>query len=229
MFKGSSKLGFWGAVATFIYFLAIAYLILFTDYVEPKSLTLNELGDFFAGVFGPPALIWVVISFYLQSEELKNSVNALKLQAEELAKSVEQQIAMVDLTRKSISHDETRLFLDEEKRKADLQPNFSITGNQSFSMGESSTSYDMNIQNMGAPVTEVTISLSPDIKPAGKLNYEKVWNRSDSGRIRVRFDCPSNENSKYTIGISYKDANGVLGEQSFNSDNSGNCTKITSP
>jgi hypothetical protein len=51
----------------------------------------NEFGDFLAGVFGPLFLLWVVLGFLQQGEELKYSREALLLQAKELKASVEAQ------------------------------------------------------------------------------------------------------------------------------------------
>ncbi|MDH2633892.1 hypothetical protein [Acinetobacter nosocomialis] len=56
--------------------LTIIYLIFVTVYLiysasgveETRLLTPNELGDFFAGVFGPLAFIFLVLSYYRQSQ-----------------------------------------------------------------------------------------------------------------------------------------------------------------
>ena len=229
MFKGSSKLGLWGVIATIIYFLAIACLIFFTDYVEPNTLTLNELGDFFAGVFGPPALIWVVISFYLQSEELKNSVSALRLQAEELAKSVEQQIAMVELTRESISHDKVKFGLEEENRKANLRPIFEIQLTLSRKITAAISIYSMNIKNLGAQTTNTSIDFEGDLKRDGGHYFPEAWVQGNSHGFDVQLTTSEKQGPSKNIRISYIDSEGSRGEQVFNVDDSGNCTKITSP
>ncbi|MBY6152021.1 hypothetical protein KUV47_02250 [Vannielia litorea] len=45
---------------------------------EFSSLEPNEWGDFLAGTAGPLALAWLVLSFYQQGEELRNSVRELE-------------------------------------------------------------------------------------------------------------------------------------------------------
>ncbi|PZX12570.1 hypothetical protein [Celeribacter halophilus] len=56
-----------------------------------KTLSFNEVGDFMAGAFGPVAFLWLVLGFFQQGEELKNSVEALNLQTRELKQSVKHQ------------------------------------------------------------------------------------------------------------------------------------------
>lgn len=58
------------------------------------TLEPNEVGDFFAGVFGPVATFWLVLGFFQQRIELQQSTAALLKQAEELANSVQHQEAM---------------------------------------------------------------------------------------------------------------------------------------
>lgn len=96
-----------GCLVTLIYLAGIAALIwgrIDTLYNMP----LNEVGDFFAGAFGPIAFLWLVLGYFqqgdglrlstkaleLQAEELRQGTEALLLQAEELKKSVEQQSIM---------------------------------------------------------------------------------------------------------------------------------------
>jgi hypothetical protein len=57
----------------------------------------NEFGDFLAGVFAPLAFLWLAVAVFVQREELslqrvelEHNRNALKLQAEELRRTVEE-------------------------------------------------------------------------------------------------------------------------------------------
>ena len=59
--------------------------------VSGWNLKLNEIGDFVAGAFGPVALFWLIVGYYQQRVELRNSHETLKLQAKELKASVEEQ------------------------------------------------------------------------------------------------------------------------------------------
>lgn len=169
MFKRSSKLGNYGVILTILYFLSVLYFAFFTELVNPEPLSMNELGDFLAGVFGPPALVWVVISFYLQSEELKNSVNALNLQAKELNKSVEQQKAMVDVAREQMD-----MNIAENKQKILAQltgdlPNFAYkSGSNSSSLKTKGKAFDFIFQNLGETAKSIQLNLS-----ANEITLEK--------------------------------------------------------
>ena len=94
-----------GIILTIIYGLFLFYL------VQPKlsclgSMSLNNIGDFLAGAFGPLAIFWLILGFLQQGKELKQSTEVLKLQAKELNDSVEQQKELVSLSKEQI--DSTR-------------------------------------------------------------------------------------------------------------------------
>lgn len=76
--------------------LTSAYLVIilaFAVYAQSGLLNMkpNEWGDFLAGIFGPLALLWVVLGFLQQGAELRYSRDALLLQARELRASVDAQ------------------------------------------------------------------------------------------------------------------------------------------
>lgn len=68
--------------------VAVVVLLLWVGWIERRTLALNELGDFIAGSLGPLALIWLILSFVQQGEELGHSVEALERQAAQMAESV---------------------------------------------------------------------------------------------------------------------------------------------
>jgi len=59
---------------------------------EVAAMSPNEWGDFFAGVFSPIALLWLVLGYFQQGKELR-------LQVEELRRSVEQQKELASATK----------------------------------------------------------------------------------------------------------------------------------
>lgn len=113
-----------GLLLTAIYFVTVVW-ISWPDLVNIKELELNELGDYFAGVFGPPALIWVIVSFYLQSKELRASVDALKLQTDEFRASVVQQRDLAESNQKMVTlqNEQWRsdLYLETRKLESDVE------------------------------------------------------------------------------------------------------------
>lgn len=76
---------------------------------ELICLSLNELGDFLAGAFGPLALAWLVFGYFQQGDELKQGTQALHMQAKELNASVQQQVQMVEAQKLALENHERSL------------------------------------------------------------------------------------------------------------------------
>lgn len=87
-----------------IAYLFFVYTIVGDPVPQLRVLELNELGDFFAGVFGPLAILWLVLGFFQQGMELRQNNEALNLQAQELRASVTQQVAMVEAQKVELSN-----------------------------------------------------------------------------------------------------------------------------
>jgi len=92
-----NQLGQWGLIASIAYLVTLCVVALLF-WPEFKEMAPNAWGDFLAGTLGPLALFWLVLGFFQQGQELKNSVEALKLQTEELRNSVEQQSSLSEST-----------------------------------------------------------------------------------------------------------------------------------
>ncbi|WP_149931189.1 hypothetical protein [Acinetobacter soli] len=106
------------SVATLIYLLFIFKL---TNLDEISNLKLNEIGDYLAGVFAPLAFLWLVFGYYQQGQELKQNTEALRLQAEELKNSVEQQILL-----------NTLRIEEQNSRHFNVQPLLNIMASDSY-------------------------------------------------------------------------------------------------
>jgi hypothetical protein len=109
-----------------------AYLALFAIYglFEWQALlamTPNDFADFLAGCFAPLAFLWLVLGFFQQGDELRNSVAALRLQGEELRNSVEQQRQLVDVTREQLGLERANLQSEAETAVRRAEPIFHIS------------------------------------------------------------------------------------------------------
>lgn len=127
--KTQVTLGLVACILTLAWFLLM--LILINNQLLSERLDLNEWGDFLAGFCSPVAFLWLALGYFqqgkeirqntemlkLQAQELKSSNEALRLQAVELKNSVEQQQALVNLTREQMEH-------DKDLAKKNLQPKF---------------------------------------------------------------------------------------------------------
>ncbi|MBD8680344.1 hypothetical protein [Pseudomonas sp. CFBP 13719] len=104
----AQKVEWYAAHGTVIY-IGIIILVVAAKLDELLQLKLNELGDFLAGAFGPVAFLWLVLGFLQQGRELKLSSDALRLQAEEVAKSVKQQASLAEAQQRSLENYERSL------------------------------------------------------------------------------------------------------------------------
>ena len=111
----------WAIAITVIWLGVIGSTWLFGSLKSPKSL--NELGDFFAGIFAPIAFFWLILGYIQQGKQLDQNTKALEqqeralqLQIEEMKNGIEQQVELVQLQRQQ---------LDEQHKM--LEPKFIIS------------------------------------------------------------------------------------------------------
>lgn len=77
-----------GIITSFIWITAFAVL-LFLKRDTVGDLTLNEWGDLFSGFAAPLALVWLIIGYIQQGEELRLNTHALEAQQEEFRLNTE--------------------------------------------------------------------------------------------------------------------------------------------
>ncbi|MCF6208144.1 MAG: hypothetical protein L3J61_01995, partial [Ghiorsea sp.] len=101
-----NRLSWWGVGLTVVYLILLTILI-GDRFQQLSTISLNELGDFLAGAFGPLAIFWLILGFFQQGKELQQSTEALQLQAKELNSSVQQQKQLVEVQRAQIEAEKT--------------------------------------------------------------------------------------------------------------------------
>ena len=84
--RPGTKLGLWLTALWMLGNLAV-FVARFAD---AASMSLNEWGDFLAGVTAPIGLLWLVLGYFQQSAELRISTEVLRAQQKELKNQVEQ-------------------------------------------------------------------------------------------------------------------------------------------
>lgn len=153
---GGQRLSSVGAFVTVLYLLALT-IIIFLLWPEFSELKPNEWGDFLGGSLGPLAIFWLVLGFFQQGAELRNSVESLKLQTEELRSSVQQQAALVKVTEQQhqleLADREERI---EEATKKSFPYFIVISGGGSSSSGLVQNNF--LIVNRGADAKSVSIT-----------------------------------------------------------------------
>lgn len=129
------------------------------DLLQIKPMGLNEIGDFLAGAFGPLALIWVVLGFFQQGEELRNSVKALKLQARELNNSVVQQKELVEVSREAIQFEREVRLTETRRQTLESLPDLLISFGSGGRQGGGKHKYMLRVRNTRATVSNFTFKV----------------------------------------------------------------------
>lgn len=99
----------------YLLIMIITVLLRFDAFLK---LELNALGDFLAGTFAPLALLWLVIGYFQQGDELRQNSRALLMQAEELRQAAEHAGGLLDVAKRE--HELAMEKLRAEQRASEL-------------------------------------------------------------------------------------------------------------
>ncbi|HBO4609340.1 hypothetical protein ACIUV8_23500 [Pseudomonas aeruginosa] len=172
-----------------------------------KEMELNSVGDFLAGVFGPVAILWLILGFFQQGLELRQNNEALRLQAEELKNSVEQQKELVEVTRSQVAADLDSLRLAREEARRAIQPMFVVERAGGSHSGDKHA-LRISVVNMGAPVTGVTFRFSGDFKNFS--SGPRVMDKGAAFTITIHI-VGSGDGLRDELSIVYLDASNAAG------------------
>lgn len=197
----NKRLGLVGTVVTLVY-LGVLTLLTHERWPKLSTMDLNAVGDFLAGAFGPIAIVWLVLGFIQQGEELKLNTEALKLQADELRQSVAQQRRLVELNNE-----------EQAARREYAKPKFAVQGRQLLRNAER-TLVQLDVQNHGATTTDVRVSLDPQCV-WGDLLSEQVLREGDIRSQVLNFETGQPEVGNVRMSIDFVDAAGVKGVAAF--------------
>ncbi len=117
----------------------------------------NEVGDFLSGAFAPLAFLWLVLGFFQQGKELRNSSEALQMQGRELQQSVEQQRELVEVTREQLKFESDRLTAQRQEAERNAQPILDLEEGTMLSSGSRIISKEFILTNHGRPCTRVKV------------------------------------------------------------------------
>jgi hypothetical protein len=104
-----------GGIASLIWFSVFALLLLLKRHTI-NDLTLNEWGDLFSGFAAPLALVWLVIGYIQQGEELHLNTRALEAQQEEFRLNTEALIAQQEELKNQVAA--THALVESTARQA---------------------------------------------------------------------------------------------------------------
>lgn len=106
-----------GIVVTVAYMVALAAAF-GGRFGEILSLQPNHLGDFLAGVFGPIAIVWLILGFFQQAMELRQNSTALRNQAKELRMATEEHSELLRVMKEQLEATRAQVALERERAAA---------------------------------------------------------------------------------------------------------------
>lgn len=179
------KLKYFGFIGSFAWLGTFALILLFKA-DDLSRLTLNEWGDFLSGVTAPLALMWVVIGYFLQGEELRLNTEALKSQQQELKNQVaETAVLAANSERQAVAAEQMASATLEEKQRiaikeiADSLPIFRpVDGTQS------GASLRTKIRNAGATVSALTTTAENSAITV-TITPKDVFEGGAEGKLRI--------------------------------------------
>ncbi|WP_374981335.1 hypothetical protein PSGK_09860 [Pseudomonas solani] len=149
-----------GVVLTTLYLSFALWLVGGRLYML-QTMELNAVGDFFAGIFGPLAILWLVLGFFQQGIELRQNNDALKLQAEELRNSVEQQRELVGVTARQVSIEMEKWQHERRAAAEAAKPVFNLVHSSTLPMHDGYW-YKLLLSNIGRYCQQVVVYLRKD-------------------------------------------------------------------
>jgi hypothetical protein len=137
--------------------LALVLIYAAVEYDQFWEMKASEFGDFIAGVFGPLALLWVVLGYLQQGQELRYNRDALLLQARELNLSAKAQTDLVMVTNAQLEIDRERS--DQERKEVSLRNTPIIRIEAMGGNGHSSGSwnYQFRVKNLGGMCQDIEV------------------------------------------------------------------------
>lgn len=199
----SKKLTGIGIAITVAYLIAAA-LLGWGQWDQFSAMKPNEVGDFLAGVVGPLALLWLILGYFQQGEELRHSAAALRLQADELRASVEQQRDLVMVSRAQLDAERAQREDEKLQRKRAMRPRFAlVTSGVQLEGGREI--HGLILKNAGG----AAFSASGHIQRAGKhlqgFNWSYIGPHQECAlHVAVPIHC----RDKFRINVRSADAEG---------------------
>lgn len=212
--------GQFGIAASLIYTVSV-FLVSLGNSESFDSLEPNQVGDFFAGIVGPLALFWLVLGFFQQSKELRNSVLALELQTKELNESVKQQekLARVAQDQFLLQQEEFHKSIQQLSERSEPRFVMHYEGAQRVPFKDYDRKHIFSLVNLGYSACNVSVDAgygSPEFekfKPDGSFRgWESstiyVWKQFDFHRfsmdlgVRETFSSPIQIFVRFTDGKS---------------------------
>ena len=157
--KMNQKSLYWGMGITAVWLAVIIAFWIFGGLKPPSSL--NELGDFLAGIVAPIAFLWLILGYVQQGKQLDQNTKALEqqeralqLQIDEMRESVKQQKELVQIQEKQffvMNQAETPILkIDIQNMKFQKNSIKGLNGWDGYNL-------NLKIQNFGGDAIKIKI------------------------------------------------------------------------
>lgn len=194
-----------GIGGTLIYLGLVAWILFHND-VDLGSMSPNEWGDFQAGIFGPLALFWVVMGFWQQGAELRNSRDALILQAKELENSVVAQQDQVNALYAQIESSREIWELDQTADFQKSQPRLRLQATGSSGAVNDFRNFNFELLNVGELCSDLTIR-SQDGETVDESKAIPILPNSEKIQLQYLI-AVDKEDRDMTVTVDYSDKSG---------------------
>lgn len=186
-----------------IIYTVVLFLLVRDKLPELYSLKLNEIGDFFAGAFGPLAIYWLIIGFLQQGLELKLNTKALELQAKELKDSVEQQKELVAISEKQFASTLQTLEYERELHRVRWLPKI-VPDGSGWEIFQGKDNYLLKMINIGEEARDVLFKFDNKVSVGGSVSYHAL-KKGENISIELRIIEEPNTIEKIDFSICYED------------------------
>jgi hypothetical protein len=143
--------------------LVLAFLLALHERDTWPLTTLNEWGDFFAGVVAPLAFLWLILGYLQQGEEVRSNTDTLQRQQRALERQVEETAALARHSAEQVKVASERLELARQEAervraidKARTQPVLGWVNSTGTGV-----SWQMTFRNSGGPGFNLQIGIDP--------------------------------------------------------------------
>ena len=158
-----------GVIATLIWFLGIYVFSQSNSYNLPA--TLNELGDFLAGIFAPIAFFWLILGYIQQGKQLDQNTKALEQQEKALQLQIDEMKEGVKQQKEIALINEKTLQASFEK----VRPEIGYYAPSAFKHSEDHYSLLLNVHNIGkGDCYNLTAYLHDGISSRAHINFLRV-------------------------------------------------------
>ena len=179
-----NKRTLYGTAGTVLWLLVAAALAWSQREAWP-CMSLNEWGDFFAGVVAPLAFLWLIIGYLQQGDEVRSNTETLQRQQAALERQVDETAALERRAAEQVKVATERLELARQEAerlraidKARTQPVFGFVSGSGTGV-----TWEMEFRNSGGPAYDLQISIDP---PSGSVRITPDFvDRGGVGKIIV--------------------------------------------